>query len=58
MYIGSICRADIKQYIGMPSVAAIFQIYHSCIKELIRVGIIIPVQQTLDLRSVFTIAPK
>ena len=31
------CRADIKQYIGLPSAAAIFKIYHSCIQELMRV---------------------
>ena len=30
-------RADIKQYIGPPSPAAIFKIYHSCITELMRV---------------------
>ncbi|KAJ8302779.1 hypothetical protein KUTeg_019175 [Tegillarca granosa] len=44
-------RADIKQYIGPPSPAAIFKIYHSCIAELIRVGIITPAQQLLDLRA-------
>ena len=32
-----IIRADIKQYIGLPSVNAIFSIYHSCITELMRV---------------------
>ncbi len=32
------CRADIKQYIGMPSVSAIYRIYHSCLKELTRVS--------------------
>jgi len=30
-------RADIKQYIGLPSAPAIFKIYHSCIRELTRV---------------------
>lgn len=34
-----ICRADIKQYIGLPSVNAVFSIYHSCITELMRVRI-------------------
>lgn len=43
-------RADIKQYIGLPSAAAVFKIYHSCIRELTRVGIISPAQQILDLR--------
>ena len=31
-------RADIKQYIGPPSPDAIYQIYHSCIDELVKVG--------------------
>ena len=35
----SINRADIKQYIGPPSVNAIFSIYHSCIAELMRVRV-------------------
>ncbi|CAH3154357.1 unnamed protein product [Pocillopora meandrina] len=43
-------RADIKQYIGPPSVNAIFSIYHSCIAELMRAGIISPVQQILGIR--------
>lgn len=30
-------RADIKQYLGYPSEVAIYNIYHSCLKELIRV---------------------
>ena len=30
-------RVDIKQYIGLPSAAAIFKIFHSCIQELMRV---------------------
>ena len=32
-------RADIKQYIGPPSPAAIYKIYHSCVNELMRVSI-------------------
>nr|AHB51067.1 pachytene checkpoint 2-like protein [Nodipecten subnodosus] len=44
-------RADIKQYIGPPSPAAIFKIFHSCINELMRVDIISPAQQLLDLRG-------
>ncbi|KAK3579945.1 hypothetical protein CHS0354_020842 [Potamilus streckersoni] len=44
-------RADIKQYIGLPSPAAIFKIFYSCIQELIRVGIISPVHQLVDLKS-------
>lgn len=30
-------RADIKQYIGPPSTAAIFRIYLSCLEELMKV---------------------
>lgn len=33
-------RADIKQYIGVPSVTAIYKIYHTCLKELSRVSLI------------------
>jgi SpoVK/Ycf46/Vps4 family AAA+-type ATPase len=35
-------RADIKQYIGPPSPAAIYQILASCIVELVRAGIVRP----------------
>lgn len=31
-------RADIRQYIGPPSAAAIFKIYLSCLEELMRVS--------------------
>ncbi|XP_077862003.1 pachytene checkpoint protein 2 homolog [Saccoglossus kowalevskii] len=44
-------RADIKQYIGHPSPAAVFKIYHSCLCELMRKRIIQPLQQLLDLRA-------
>lgn len=50
-------RADIKQYIGLPSMAAIFKIYHSCMRELARVGIIKPTQQLLDLRQAASARP-
>ena len=30
-------RADIKQYIGLPSAMAIYKIYHSCLTELMKV---------------------
>ncbi|KAL6254589.1 hypothetical protein P5V15_014641 [Pogonomyrmex californicus] len=33
-------RADIKQYLGYPSETAIYNIYHSCLKELMRTGIL------------------
>lgn len=32
-------RADIKQYVGMPSAEAIYKIYYSTIQELLRVSI-------------------
>ncbi|XP_068092580.1 pachytene checkpoint protein 2 homolog isoform X5 [Hyperolius riggenbachi] len=44
-------RADIKQYIGPPSSAAIFNIYMSCIEELMKCQIIYPRQQLLTLRD-------
>jgi SpoVK/Ycf46/Vps4 family AAA+-type ATPase len=34
-------RADIKQYIGPPSAAAIFKIYLSCLEELMKVPLFI-----------------
>lgn len=30
-------RADVKQFLGLPSVRAIYQIYYTCIQELIKV---------------------
>uniref|UniRef100_A0A8C6W8E3 Pachytene checkpoint protein 2 homolog n=1 Tax=Nannospalax galili TaxID=1026970 RepID=A0A8C6W8E3_NANGA len=44
-------RADIKQYIGPPSAAAIFKIYLSCVEELMKCQIIYPRQQLLTLRE-------
>ncbi|NXV78338.1 PCH2 protein, partial [Atlantisia rogersi] len=44
-------RADIKQYIGPPSTAAIFRIYISCLEELMKCQIIYPRQQLLTLRE-------
>ncbi|CAM9730239.1 unnamed protein product [Pylaiella littoralis] len=35
-------RADIKQYIGLPTAPARYQVLHSCLEELVRVGIISP----------------
>lgn len=35
--IAFVDRADIKQYLGLPSATTIFHIYHSCIEELIKV---------------------
>jgi len=44
-------RADIKQYIGYPSAAAIYQIYSSCLHELMRCSIIAPKEQLFDLKA-------
>ncbi|CAN0423920.1 unnamed protein product, partial [Ectocarpus sp. 8 AP-2014] len=33
-------RADIKQYIGLPTAPARYQVLHSCLEELVRVGIV------------------
>jgi len=38
-------RADMKQYIGLPCLAARYQILKGCILELIRVGLILPPRQ-------------
>ncbi|XP_058876750.1 LOW QUALITY PROTEIN: pachytene checkpoint protein 2 homolog [Acipenser ruthenus] len=48
-------RADIKQYIGPPSPAAIFKIYLSCLDELMKCQIIYPRQQLLTLRELETL---
>eukprot|EP00794_Sanderia_malayensis_P019000 gene19000-20912_t len=45
-------RADIKQYIGPPSVNAIYKIFHSCIKELIEKKIVCPAEQLFSVRFV------
>ncbi|XP_035224556.1 pachytene checkpoint protein 2 homolog [Stegodyphus dumicola] len=47
--VALIDRADVKQYIGLPSVEAIYQIYYSCVKELQKVGIIRTSQTVLEL---------
>ncbi|TNY17990.1 thyroid receptor-interacting protein 13 [Rhodotorula diobovata] len=36
-------RADIKQYIGLPPAAAVYWILRSCLKEVMRAGLIPPV---------------
>ena len=51
VHIYYLYRADVKQYIGLPTPAAIFKIFHSCLSELMRVGIITPNRQILDLRA-------
>lgn len=37
-------RADIKQYIGLPPAEAIYWILESCLNELIRVGLVAPIE--------------
>ncbi|MCI4391279.1 hypothetical protein PGIGA_G00132360 [Pangasianodon gigas] len=48
-------RADIKQYIGLPSAQAIFNIYLSCLEELMKRQIIYPRQQLLNLEELNTL---
>ncbi|MCJ8745519.1 hypothetical protein PDJAM_G00131160 [Pangasius djambal] len=48
-------RADIKQYIGLPSAQAIFNIYLSCLEELMKRQIIYPRQQLLNLEELDTL---
>ncbi|KAI9137738.1 pachytene checkpoint protein 2 [Paraphysoderma sedebokerense] len=45
-------RADIKQYIGLPSPRAIYSILSSCLKELMRVEIIAPSETLVDHRTI------
>ncbi|XP_048882071.1 pachytene checkpoint protein 2 homolog isoform X1 [Brienomyrus brachyistius] len=47
-------RADIKQYIGPPSPDAIFNIYLSCLEELMKCQIIYPRQQLLTMYELET----
>ncbi|XP_012677091.2 pachytene checkpoint protein 2 homolog [Clupea harengus] len=47
-------RADIKQYIGPPSVEGIFNIYLSCLEELMKCQIIYPRQQLLTMSELQT----
>jgi len=62
-------RADIKQYIGPPSVAARYEILRTCITELIRVGIIkeaaalgkhkeLKTKATPEMRSLLKVAER
>nr|XP_054771206.1 pachytene checkpoint protein 2 homolog [Lytechinus pictus] len=44
-------RADIKQYIGPPSARAIFMIFTSCLTELMKKGVIGPLQQILPYNT-------
>ncbi|CAK9299623.1 unnamed protein product [Gordionus sp. m RMFG-2023] len=43
-------RTDLKIYIGVPSVDAIFHIYRTCMIELMKVGIIKPKLTLVDLK--------
>ncbi|GIX97434.1 pachytene checkpoint protein 2 homolog [Caerostris extrusa] len=52
--VALIDRADIKQYIGLPSVEAIYQIYSSCIKELQQCGVICTRELLLPMRRLKT----
>jgi len=44
-------RADIKQYLGLPTVRASYQMLSSCLSELMRVGIISPRENFLSTKS-------
>ena len=37
-------RADIKQYVGLPPPKAIYWILESCLRELVRVGLVAPIE--------------
>jgi len=51
-------RADIKQYIGPPPVAARYQILQGCVTELGRVGILAPFEPLLDVATLGTMLPS
>ena len=44
-------RADIKQYVGHPSQAAIYQILHSCISEHSRKGVVADTKEMKEIRQ-------
>eukprot|EP00743_Colponemidia_sp_Colp-15_P011866 GILK01013349.1.p1 GENE.GILK01013349.1~~GILK01013349.1.p1 ORF type:complete len:431 (+),score=74.91 GILK01013349.1:69-1361(+) len=50
-------RADIKQYIGLPSLHARYEILRSCLDELVRVGIISTKDPLLEFRRLQAAAP-
>lgn len=52
--IAFVDRADIKQYIGLPSARAIYQILRSCVVELMRVAIISPAVDLKDVHALTT----
>lgn len=50
-------RADIKQYIGLPSPPAIYRILLSCLQELVKKQVIVPAEQLLDLATLSAMPP-
>lgn len=51
-------RADIKQYVGPPSVRARYQILGSCLQELARAGVIEPFGQFLSVEELLPMMPN
>ena len=49
--VAFIDRADIRQYIGPPSLEARYMILGSCIKELMRVTFISPPEALLEFKT-------
>lgn len=49
-------RADIRQYVGLPSMAAIFKIYLSCLEELMKVMAVLPLLLVGSLSSCNSLA--
>lgn len=45
-------RADVKQYLGIPTVPAIYHIYSSCLNELVKVSVV-NITNELILNSVY-----
>ncbi|GLV34484.1 pachytene checkpoint 2 [Carabus blaptoides fortunei] len=47
--IAFVDRADIKQFVGLPSLYASYQIYYSCVLELMRKELIVPTEVILPV---------
>ncbi|CAH0563536.1 unnamed protein product [Brassicogethes aeneus] len=45
-------RADIKQYLGLPSMNATYKIYHSCLEELIKAQVIFCDKNIEDVQNI------
>lgn len=42
MYLFTVDNDTLRRFIGLPTAQARYQVLHSCLEELVRVGIILP----------------